>query len=158
MDRTRVRRCTAARPRLAKAAAAFAKAGYTKKNGKLVGRDGKQLSFTILEVSEWADAIQRDKVIAQELKAAGIDVQVKPIASAQIDAKRKSGDFDVVVGGAVYYDTPYNFFRDMLSAAMPGCGPTTGTTRASRRTTCSPRWPTRLTRRPSRSTPRSWRS
>jgi peptide/nickel transport system substrate-binding protein len=108
------------KPEPAKAAAEFAKAGYTMKGGKLVGKDGKQFSFSILEVSEFGDSIQRDKVIAEELKKAGIAVQVKPVASAQIDQKRKDGQFDVVVGGAVYYNTPYNFFRDMLWSGNAG--------------------------------------
>lgn len=105
---------------LTKADAAFAQAGYTVKGGKLVGPDGKQLSFTITEESDFADSVQRDKVIADELNAAGMNVQVDAIPAAQLSAKRKSADFDVVVGGAVYYATPYGFYHDMLFSENAG--------------------------------------
>ncbi|MFJ2743841.1 ABC transporter substrate-binding protein [Streptomyces sp. NPDC087440] len=102
------------------AAAEFAKAGYSKQGEKLVGKDGRQLSFKILEVAEFADSVQRDKVIATQLAKAGIDVQVQPIASAQLDKARQDANFDVLVGGAVYYNTPYNFFKDMLFSGNKG--------------------------------------
>ncbi|MCX5537533.1 ABC transporter substrate-binding protein [Streptomyces sp. NBC_00006] len=105
---------------LTKELAEFKKAGYTKKNGKLVDGGGKQLSFSIMEVQEWGDAVQFDKVVASQLQKAGVDVEVKPIAAAQIDAKRKSGDFDVTIGGGIYYSTPYNFFKDMLYSENAG--------------------------------------
>ncbi|MBF9066607.1 ABC transporter substrate-binding protein [Streptacidiphilus fuscans] len=107
-------------PDLAKADAAFAKAGYTMQGGKLVGPDGKQLSFTITEESDFADSVQRDKVLADELNAAGMNVQVDAIPAAQLAAKRQSADFDVVVGGAVYYATPYGFYHDMLFSGNAG--------------------------------------
>ncbi|MEV0318542.1 ABC transporter substrate-binding protein [Streptomyces sp. NPDC050658] len=108
------------KPRLAAAAKEFAKAGYKNEGGRLVGKDGKQLSFKILEVTEFADAIQRDKVLAQQLKKAGIKVEVEPMPSAQLDTARTQAKFDVLVGGAVYYNTPYNFFKDMLHSENAG--------------------------------------
>lgn len=105
---------------LAKSLAEFEKAGYTRKNGKLVDGSGKQLSFTIIEVSTWGDAVQFDKVVASQLQKAGVNVSVKPTDASQLDVKRKKGDFDVLIGGAVYYSTPYNYFKDMLWSGNAG--------------------------------------
>ncbi|MEU5058889.1 ABC transporter substrate-binding protein [Streptomyces sp. NPDC001939] len=108
------------RAELAKSLAEFEKAGYTKKDGKLVDGSGKQLSFTIIEVSTWGDAVQFDKVVASQLEKAGVNVSVKPTDASQLDVKRKKGDFDVLIGGAVYYSTPYNYFKDMLWSGNAG--------------------------------------
>ncbi|MFF2502714.1 ABC transporter substrate-binding protein [Streptomyces sp. NPDC058067] len=108
------------KPEVAAALKEFAKAGYTKKGDRLVGKNGKQFSFEITEVAEFGDSIQRDKVIAEQLKKVGISVDVKPLTGAQVDQRRREAKFDVLVGGAVYYNTPFGFFKDMLFSGNAG--------------------------------------
>ncbi|MFI6502486.1 ABC transporter substrate-binding protein [Nonomuraea typhae] len=79
------------------------------------------ISFDILENGEWGDAVQRDKIIAQQLNAIGMKVTVKPLPGAQLADLRKKGDFDVITGGAVYAgQSPYSFYRDILSSEKIG--------------------------------------
>lgn len=108
------------RQELSKALAEFAKAGYTKKAGKLVGRDGRQLSFQIIENADFADSVQRDRVVADQLAKVGAAVEVRPVPQAQLDSAKKSGKFDVHIGGAIYYNTPYGFYNDMLNSEKAG--------------------------------------
>ncbi|MCQ4211996.1 ABC transporter substrate-binding protein [Streptomyces longispororuber] len=108
------------KPEPAAAYKEFEKSGYQKKGGRLVGPDGKQLSFTIIEVSDFGDSIQRDKVLAEQLKKAGVKVDVQALPSGQVDQRRREAKFDVVVGGAVYGNTPFSFFQDMLASKNAG--------------------------------------
>ena len=60
-----------------KATAAFAKAGYHMKGGKLVGSDGKQVSFSLTTANGFTDWLQGAQVIQQQLKKAGIQVNLQ---------------------------------------------------------------------------------
>lgn len=102
------------------ALAELAKAGYKKQGSKIIGPDGKQLSFDIKEESDFADSIERDKVLAQELRDFGIAVNVVPEPSDQFNSDNQKGNFDAVVRGAVYYATPYGFYNDTLNSANAG--------------------------------------
>jgi peptide/nickel transport system substrate-binding protein len=78
----------------------LADAGYTTDaNGKLLGKDGKAISFTIQVPNGWTDWIQTCQFIQQDLAQLGIDVQVRtPEYSGYSDALR-NGTFDAALGG-----------------------------------------------------------
>jgi peptide/nickel transport system substrate-binding protein len=75
-------------------------AGYkTGSDGKLQGKDGKPISFTIQVPNGWTDWIQTCQFIQQDLAQLGIDVQVRtPEYSGYSDAMR-NGSFDAALGG-----------------------------------------------------------
>jgi peptide/nickel transport system substrate-binding protein len=100
---------------------AFKKAGYTLKGGKLVSGGG-QLTFSITEVSTFANSIQQDQLICQQLAAVGVKctVQAVPQASQLLDAEK--GTFDMLTGGVVYGVTPYDFYSQMLLGSYVGNG------------------------------------
>lgn len=102
------------------ALAEFAKAGYHQSGGKLVGPDGKQLSFTIKEESDFGDSIQRDQVLASQLGHIGIAVKVVPEPAAQYSNDISDGDFDAVAKGAIYYNSPWGYYNDTLNSANAG--------------------------------------
>lgn len=102
------------------ALAELAKAGYTKKGDKLVGSDGKQLKVEIVENAEFADAVQYDQLVAEDWKKIGVDAAVRPVPGTQLDALKKSGDFDVNIGGAVYYENPWGYYNDILNSKNAG--------------------------------------
>ncbi|GAA2393351.1 ABC transporter substrate-binding protein [Nonomuraea africana] len=106
---------------LAAAMAELEQAGYKKEGDKVVGPDGEPFAFDIVEVSDFGDAVQRDKIIAQQLGKLGITVNVRPIPMAQHNAAKEKADFDVITGGAVYGgQTPYSFYYDILQSKNAG--------------------------------------
>jgi peptide/nickel transport system substrate-binding protein len=104
------------------ALAAFTKAGYTLKGGKLVNATGTQLSFTITEVSTFATSIERDQLICQQLSAVGVKCTVASVPSATQLQDAQDGDFDMLSGGVVYGVTPYDFYSQVLYGKYIGSG------------------------------------
>jgi peptide/nickel transport system substrate-binding protein len=109
-------------PADSQAIAAFKKAGYTLKGGKLVNGSSEQLTFSIAEVSTFANSIQRDQLVCQQLTAVGVKctVQSVPQATQLLDAEK--GAFDMLSGGVVYGVTPYDFYSQVLLGKYIGNG------------------------------------
>jgi peptide/nickel transport system substrate-binding protein len=102
------------------ALAQFAQAGYHEKGGALIGPNGQQLTFAITEVSTFANSVQRDQLICQQLAAVGIKCSVQTVPSTtQVDDRTK-GDFDALTGGVVYGVTPYDFYNTFLNGGLVG--------------------------------------
>lgn len=103
-----------------RALAAFKKAGYTLKGGKLVNGSGQQLTFSITEVSTFSNSIQRDQLICQQLATVGVKctVQSVPQTTQQLDGQK--GTFDMLTGGVVYGVTPYDFYSAVLLGKYVG--------------------------------------
>jgi peptide/nickel transport system substrate-binding protein len=104
------------------ALAAFAKAGYSLKGGKLVNAGGQQLSFAISEVSTFASSIQTDQLICQQLATVGVKCTVQPIPQATQVQDAENGDFQMLSGGVVYGVTPYDFYSNFLYGKYVGQG------------------------------------
>ena len=57
------------------------KAGYTKGSDGIFAKGGQKVSLTITDPAAYTDYAEDDSLVAQELKAAGIDaILIKPIA------------------------------------------------------------------------------
>ncbi|MFE3448309.1 ABC transporter substrate-binding protein [Nonomuraea sp. NPDC059194] len=81
----------------------------------------EDISFDLIENAEWTDAVQRDKIIAQQLGKLGIKVNVRLLPGAQTTTMRQQGDFEAATGGAVYNgQTPYSFYNSILSSKKIG--------------------------------------
>ncbi|MFI6598474.1 ABC transporter substrate-binding protein [Nonomuraea sp. NPDC050536] len=85
------------------------------------GLKPQDVSFDLLENAEWQDAIQRDKIIAQQLGDFGMKVTVRPLPGAQLTTMKQKGDFTAITGGTVYSgQTPYTFYRSILASEKIG--------------------------------------
>jgi peptide/nickel transport system substrate-binding protein len=101
----------------ASATAAFAKAGYTMKAGKLVGMDGKQASMTIVMPNNFSDWVAAGTEVANELKKVGINVASDLPQFAQYTQQIQSGTFDAALGGFGGSGTPYTDFSNALASS-----------------------------------------
>ena len=90
-------------------------AGLTKGADGIRTVDGKPLKYDINVVTGWTDWVSACQIMAQNLKAVGIDAQVKPYDfSAWLDRVQK-GDFDMSIGWSSGGATPYEYYRDQMS-------------------------------------------
>lgn len=77
--------------------------------------DGTPLSFDINVVSGWSDWVSAVNIIAQNLKAVGIDASVKTYDfSAWFDRVQK-GEFTASIGWSSGGATPFNYYRGQMS-------------------------------------------
>jgi len=84
-------------------------------NGIRTGADGKPLSYEINVVSGWTDWVSSVQIIAQDLKAVGIDATVKPYDYSTWFDRVTKGNFDISIGWSSGGATPYNYYRDQMS-------------------------------------------
>nr|WP_246231844.1 ABC transporter substrate-binding protein [Nakamurella aerolata] len=87
--------------------------GFTKKDGKWFGPDGKQFTLTLTVNSQTSDIVTSFNSAAKSLTDFGIDSQVRAIDGAQVEANQHNGDFDIgmqFVGGG----NPLQLFNTVL--------------------------------------------
>lgn len=98
------------RENLRKASMLLREAGYTMKNGKQVGPDGKPLTFEIMLVQPDFERIVLPFV--DNLGRLGIDVTVRIVDVAQYRARFDDFDFDMVINTFPQSTSPGNEQRD----------------------------------------------
>ena len=69
-------------------------AGYTLKDGKLIGADGNQLSFEILAASTSQEALLLS--FARDVERLGIEVKLRVVDGAQYQARLTNYDYDTI--------------------------------------------------------------
>ena len=72
-------------------------AGYTWKDEKLIDPDGEAVSFSISVPAGWSDWNTEQALIAEELKALGIDVKIDQPDWGGWDQARQEGTFDTII-------------------------------------------------------------
>jgi peptide/nickel transport system substrate-binding protein len=82
----------------ARAKSLFASAGYHMSGSKLVGPNGKQVSFSIILPNGFTDWLQGAQVVQQQLAKAGISVQIKTPEYAAYFSSLQNGTFDTAFG------------------------------------------------------------
>jgi peptide/nickel transport system substrate-binding protein len=91
------------------------KAGYKRgADGIFESPDGKPLSFGIINVAGWNDWVASLHVIAQQLLAIGIRLNVENLASNDYNTRLSNGDFDLAYAYETGGPTPYYEFRQWL--------------------------------------------
>jgi peptide/nickel transport system substrate-binding protein len=100
------------------ATAAFAKAGYTLKGGKLVDSSGKQVTMTITMPSNFSDWVAAAKEVSQELKPMGIDVKLELPQFAQYSSATQNGTFDAAMGGWGGTGDPYTDYNNSVNGSF----------------------------------------
>jgi peptide/nickel transport system substrate-binding protein len=98
------------------AQAAFAKAGYTTQGGKLVGKDGKQATMTIVMPGNFSDWVAAAKEVVNQLGSAGINATLDLPQYAQYSQTIQAGTFDAAVGGFGGSGDPYTDYSLALSS------------------------------------------
>jgi peptide/nickel transport system substrate-binding protein len=96
-------------------------AGYTLKDGKLIGADGNQLSFEILAASTSQEALLLS--FARDVERLGIEVKLRVVDGAQYQARLTNYDYDMVQNTWPSSLSPGNeqLFRwSTAAAATPG--------------------------------------
>jgi peptide/nickel transport system substrate-binding protein len=85
-------------------------AGYKMKNGVFQTKNGKPLSFTMINIGGYSDWVASAQIVEQELKAVGIKVTPSNLSSTTFDADAYAGKFDLMYSGneaggpAPYYE------------------------------------------------------
>jgi peptide/nickel transport system substrate-binding protein len=97
---------------------AFAKAGYTQKDGKLVGEDGKQAKMSIVMPTNFSDWVAAAKEVTNQLGEVGIDVTLELPQYAQYSASIQAGTFDAAIGGFGGSGDPYTDFNNALNSTF----------------------------------------
>jgi peptide/nickel transport system substrate-binding protein len=99
------------------AMAAFAKAGYTLRGGKLVGANGTQASMTITLPNSFTDWAAAATEISSELGKVGIKVNLDEPQYAQYSQTTQAGTFNAAIGGFGGTGIPYNDYNLALNSA-----------------------------------------
>ena len=99
------------------AMAAFAKAGYTLRGGKLVGPNGAQATMTIVQPNNFTDWVAAATEISTELGKVGIKVSLDEPQYAQYSQTTQSGTFNAAIGGFGGTGIPYNDYNLALNSS-----------------------------------------
>jgi peptide/nickel transport system substrate-binding protein len=97
---------------LAKAKTMLAAAGYKAgADGFVTNKDGSPIKLTISVPTGWSDWEAARDIIITSLKAAGINVESKPLDYNGLVAARNAGDFDLVINNEVQIsNTPWTYY------------------------------------------------
>jgi peptide/nickel transport system substrate-binding protein len=110
----------------AAAAQILQKAGYTKGSDGFFAKGGKEVSLTITNPSAYTDYAQVDALVAQELKAAGINATFQGQSVDAWNADVASGNFQLTSHWSNGGITPYNMYDGWLDSALSSTATATG--------------------------------
>ena len=94
------------------------KAGYTKGSDGFFSKGGQKVSITIVDPSAYSDYATDDALVAQELRAAGIDATFSGISVDAWNADVASGDFQLTMHWNIPGITPYNMYDYWLDSSL----------------------------------------
>jgi peptide/nickel transport system substrate-binding protein len=94
---------------------AFARAGYTQKDGKLVDEDGQQFAFSLTSANGYSDWTRAAQAVQRQLADIGIDVDLNMPQPAGYQQAISNGDFEVALGGMGNGDV-YQAFNSLMSS------------------------------------------
>jgi peptide/nickel transport system substrate-binding protein len=104
----------------AAAKALLKKAGYTLNSSGFFEKNGKVVSITITDPAAYTDYAADDALVAQELKAAGIDATFSGQAVTTWAADIANGNFQLTMHWSNGGLTPYNMYNGWLNSALAG--------------------------------------
>ena len=110
----------------AQAEAVLKAAGYTKNSSGFFTKNGKVVSITITDPSAYTDYAQDDAIVANELKAAGIDATFSGQAVNTWASDVASGNFQLTMHWSNGGITPYNMYNGWLNSSLATSNTATG--------------------------------
>ncbi len=93
------------------------KAGY-KKVGKYFALKGKQVKITVTDPAAYSDYAADDAIVANDLKAAGINASFDGLAVNQWNANMATGNFQLTMHWSQTSVAPYQLYNDWLNGAL----------------------------------------
>src|SRR6266446_5501381 len=102
----------------AAAKAVLKAAGYTLNSGGFFEKNGKVVSITITDPAAYTDYAQDDAIVAQELRAAGIDAKFQGQAVDTWAADVAAGNFELTMHWSNGGITPYNMYNGWLNSSL----------------------------------------
>jgi peptide/nickel transport system substrate-binding protein len=78
--------------------------------------DGTPLRYDINVVSGWTDWVSSCQIMAQNLRAVGIDATVRTYDFSAWFERVQTGDFDMSIGWSSGGPTPFNYYRGQMSS------------------------------------------
>jgi peptide/nickel transport system substrate-binding protein len=106
----------------AQAGAILAKAGYTKDSAGFYALNGKEVKLSIVDPSSYTDYAQSAALIAQDLKAAGINATFDGLTVNAWNADMASGNFNLAIHWSSQGITPYNLYDTWLDHNLQAGG------------------------------------
>jgi len=101
-------------------------AGYTLNSSGFFEKNGKVVSITITDPAAYTDYAADDALVAQELKAAGIDATFSGQAVTTWNSDIASGNFQLTMHWSNGGLTPYNMYNGWLNSALASGSSATG--------------------------------
>ena len=102
------------------------KAGYTKGSNGFFQKNGQTVSLTIVDPAAYTDYAEDDAIVAQELRAAGIDATFQGLAVTTWNADVADGDFQLTMHWSNGGLTPYNMYDGWLDSSLASGNAATG--------------------------------
>ncbi len=110
----------------AAAKAVLKAAGYTLNSGGFFEKNGKVVSITITDPAAYTDYAQDDAIVAQELRAAGIDATFQGQAVDTWASDVAAGNFQLTMHWSNAGLTPYNMYQGWLDSSLATGNSATG--------------------------------
>jgi peptide/nickel transport system substrate-binding protein len=102
----------------AKAKAVLKAAGYTLNSGGFFEKNGKVVQITITDPSAYTDYATDDALVAQQLRAAGIDARFQGQAVDAWAADVAAGNFQLTMHWSNGGITPFNMYNGWLNSSL----------------------------------------
>ena len=108
------------------AAAVLVKAGYKKDSSGYYALNGKEVTIQLISPAAYTDYAAVGTMVAQELKAAGINASFQGISVDSWNADMADGDFQLAEHWSNNGLTPYNLYDNWLNSALDNGKSNTG--------------------------------
>lgn len=92
--------------------------GYRYSGGKLIGKNGQQVTFTLQTIQGYVDWLGQAEEIATELGTLGISVQVSQVQFAAGVSNVFSGEYDAAIYFGDSTNIPYSDYRSLLESSL----------------------------------------
>jgi peptide/nickel transport system substrate-binding protein len=94
-------------------------------NGMFTDPSGKPLTLSIQVISGYSDYVQIVQIAQQQLKAAGIDLQVQSESAQQFGNNQDTGNFQLLIDNFGYTPNAYSYYYNLLDSTLaPKAGST----------------------------------
>jgi len=111
---------------VASAKSILTKAGFTMGSNGFFEKGGQEVSMTLIDPSAYTDYAQDDALVAQQLRAAGMDVTFDGLSVNSWNADVADGDFQLTMHWSNGGITPYNMYEGWLNSALATGSTATG--------------------------------